>query len=421
VSLYTLNREDFRDFEVCPKIVSIKAYRELHPPPRPAGPTVPRTPAQAMFGKAGEAAFEATFATGKEPAGKPLDFEAERRRIEREILKRLAAYRGWIDAAVRQIIEDTARGMLQVRKSYQEAYGNLDLLGRGESQNGIAPCTTRFDFVAIRSARTPVIVEVKNTAGHLKPADRFQASFYNSLSERYGVVIRSDSIESGNLVLRPTQVRDIGVETLLVDSREGTFEVIRERTDVSPSRVKAVWEAKQLGYLGKTVETECVSNCRHLRYLRDGSIHLAESSLEPYPPLPLAYGRSMLESGVNPATIYYRRLLHNPPYVDVWREFHHSFYLTHDKPAKRKEILEITADHLGLDPSVFDLLLSPGGRTTVKSLEKSIRTDLDNWSKLVGKKRTKTARTGGLGTAHRVYGLPIESERFVRDCDAEWA
>lgn len=419
MSLYTLNREDFRDFETCPKIVALKAYRELSAPPKQRKP-VAQHPIPALIGKAGEAAFELAFSDEPEQLGRPLDPETERRRIEREILQRMASYRRWIDSAVRDVIADTVRGILLVRRSFRSAYGTLNIMGRGESRNGVAPCYAEYDYVALRPNRKPVIVEVKNTSGSLRPEARFQAAFYNSLSEHYGVVIRNDGVESGRLVLRPVQVRDSGVETLLVNPRDASFEVITDKTDISPDRVRSIWEAKQLGFRGRTPQTNCGDKCSHLRYSTSIKKNLPEDTLEPVHPLPLAYATGMIEAGADLQATYLKRLFRGPPYSEIWGEFRHNWLLSSGRPKNQAEITRITAEQLGISPRELRRIFFTRF-TEVGRVEGFVEDETKAWERLVGRKRMLSARKGGYGAALRVYPIPSEPKRFVRDCDRAWS
>lgn len=416
VSLYTLTREDFHDYETCPKIVSIKAYRELRAPPRERRQGTAGAPLHAITGRAAEAAFEIAFDEGKLKQRTAEEIEAERRRMERAILRRLAIYRKWIDGALREMIRETARGILAARRNFREAYGSLEILGHGESKNGIAPGIALLDFVAIRDDGKPIIVEVKNTTTGLKAADRFQAKYYNALSERYGVVVRTDYVRSGRLVLTPTQVRDVGAETLLVNARGGTYEVVRDRTDVSRERIKDIWAAKQLGLVGKTVSTACGPACPHTRY----RMELPEASIEPSMPLPVAFGIGMVESGANLRSAYFHALVRQPALRVVWDQFRFARWDAIGLAGKSDEVTAFTAAKLGLDPSDLELALR-SSRPDSKSLDRAATDQLRRWRRLVGAKRLKGAKARGKGLATRVFSLPQEPDRFVRDCERAWS
>lgn len=416
MTLYTLTRQDFLDFEVCPKIVSIKAYRELRAPPRERPPGPVAAPVPNIIGKAAEFAFELAFDEGRARVGKIEDTEAEQRRTERVVLLRLSAYRQWLDKNLRDMVRATSQGIVIVRKAIRETYGPIRVLGHGESRSGIAPGVARLDFVAIRENGRPIIVEIKNEASGLTEANRFQAKYYNSLSERCGVVIRTHLVKGGRLVLTPAQIRDVRAETLLISARSREFESVKDRVDISAKRVKSIWEAKQLGYVGRSAATKCLPNCRHRSYRVD----LPEGSAEPFLPLPLAFGIGMAATGADFRAAYFQGLVRRREFSVVWRLFQVGLEQASHVLRKREQITQMTAKRLGLDTSDLELAVR-GYRPEVAALEREAADPLIQWRKLVGSKRLGAARVRGRGFATQVYSTPERPERFVRDCERAWS
>ena len=421
MTLFTLSLEDFFDFSRCPRIVSIKAYVELHPPPRPPGiPEVTRGNPQLM-GKLGESAVQLAFAaphSDRPPTAAEL--ERARRLLEHQLLLRLQRFGLTLDQVIQESVRQTAEGVLTIRQHLESKLGRLDILGRGQSRNGALPGSGRFDFVAVpEKTQKPTIVEVKNVSRYSAPRTEFQAAFYNALARRFGVVIYGERFENGAWTIAPSKVRDIPSSTIIMDLRRGETTLVDGCADISQEMAKRVWEAKQLGFSGKWPDISCSSPCPHERF----GVNLPSASLEAVPPLPLSYGLQMIESDENLDFDYLEGVIRSSPlgslYSTAWLDFNRSSSI--GRPDLGDLSIIRLADTLGVDVETLLALRryrnARFNREGFHEPKEAVRA----WGKLLGKKRVKDSQgRGGAGVARRVYALPSDSEKFVKDAAAAW-
>ena len=193
--------------------------------------------------------------------------------------KDLGKHRIALDETIVGIFKETVKGLEVIKRQINDQYGEINVIGRGESRNGLLSSTSRPDFVAVVGDRKKlVMVEVKNakTAG-AKP-DKFQATFYNTVGAKFGITVMEEYGGLSPLKIAPMTTRQKIAETILVYPRRGEFEVIKDRVDIGRKTAQGIWAAKQLGMKGKEPETDCDSGCPHHRLKRrlpEGNIDVA--------------------------------------------------------------------------------------------------------------------------------------------------
>jgi hypothetical protein len=158
------------------------------------------------------------------------------------------------------------------------------------------------DFVAFAKGKDkPILVEVKNSL-HPSSQDDFQASFYNTMQSTVGVTVLKDRLETQRSTVVPKTVVEKDAETVIVYPRLADSVIVKETIEMGKAMIKGIWEAKQLGLLGKSPETKCDSKCPHTKY----GIDLPEASIEPARRLPLIFAKGVVEKGYDPDAEYLR-------------------------------------------------------------------------------------------------------------------
>ena len=78
--------------------------------------------------------------------------------------KDLGKHRIALDETIGGILKETVKGLEVIKRQINDQYGEINVIGRGESRNGLLSSTSRPDFVAVVGDRKKlVMVEVKNT------------------------------------------------------------------------------------------------------------------------------------------------------------------------------------------------------------------------------------------------------------------
>ena len=186
LSIFTVSRQDVYDYLKCPKIVAFKTHMSLREGPsasRRAGGLGHET------GVIGEIATRHMLAENV-PRHEPLGLEGglsgghdvQEGHAQRMTLmkKDLGKHRIALDETIGGILKETVNGLEVIKRQINDQYGEINVIGHGESRNGLLSSTSRPTDSCDRTGRRSkelVMVEVKNakTAG-AKP-DKFQATF----------------------------------------------------------------------------------------------------------------------------------------------------------------------------------------------------------------------------------------------------
>ncbi len=367
-----------------------------------------------VVGKIGEAAVAAIFSPVAVAAGVGKIVQSTTRQTESTLAKAGVV----IDAAVKQILHEAVQGLVSVRDSLSDEYGEVTVIGKGGCKNGPFPGEALPDFVAISpSGNQPILIEVKNTA---RPAstDHFQASFYNTVARETGVVVHEQRVESGDLALNPVAYHESITDTLLIYPRLGTYEKISDRVKMKQDTIHEIWRAKQLGFAGKSPHTGCDSKCPHHRL----GIDVPEGNLEPAIPLPLVYALGLVEAGTDLNNNYlhhyfFKSGLASGIYDWVFGVRHHS-----DDMGKKKAV-DLLASKTGLsmdlvEKMAFNYTRNPDSDVVFRKMVG----DFKPWEKILGEDRLKgpSTRSTIQGMATRLYALPDRSEEFVRKSWKRW-
>ena len=106
-----------------------------------------------LIGKVGEIATEMSFAP-------TVPTEAR----EVVVLNRMEKLGLLVDDRVKALLKQSLDGLDQVKPVIEEEYGELTIIGKGETRYGMAPTYGLPDYVAFAKGKDkPILVEVKNT------------------------------------------------------------------------------------------------------------------------------------------------------------------------------------------------------------------------------------------------------------------
>lgn len=413
MTVFSLSREEVYDFSRCPKIVSIKSYRLLHPqvkekPSARAEPEVSRS----AIGKIGEAAVAAAFSP---QAAEAESIEEMKEVITGRTVSTITNLGVSLDEATRAILQETVLGLTEIRGYVSSEYGEVQVIGRGMCKNGPFPGEARPDFVALSPRRSqPILIEVKNTTNPTK-TDRFQASYYNTVAREMGVVVHEERVEEGRLNLTPVAYHQTVADTILVYPRGRRFERVTDILDIGEDTVKDVWRAKQLGFSGRSPHTDCDSKCPHRRL----EVELPEGDLEVATPLPLIYAKGLTETEFDLDTDY----LHNYYFKSGLSSgtFDAVFQARKDEKARRRIIEQVSAK-TEMPFETVKRMLYPDQRTPDSSrIMQAMAGEMKLWAKVLGDRDAMTASSTKIqGLSTRFYTLPKGSGEFVKRAWKKW-
>lgn len=464
-SIFTISRQDVYDYLRCPKIVAIKTHRNLKKP-KPDRKKPPERNIRYEVGTIGEVLTQRIF-SGKpedeilskyadefdsEESGQESDYvedegysksEYEIGSIfEREAMPRVKLdleNKGvQLDSNMKEILRTTIAGLGKIKRHLNEEYGQIEIIGHGESRNGILPNKIRPDFVAVSKNQKPILIEVKNTANANEGADNFQASFYNTIVKKFGAIVLEERIESGYKTIVPRTITDTISETVLVYPRQGRAEKITDTISLDQDLIKRIWISKQLGLKGKSPKTDCDTSCAHHKLGE-----LPEDNLEPAIPLALIYSEGLVEQNADLDTTYLRNFLWrrglggiiNNGLADIrYAEFVARVGGMRDKSKiekklqmlsqKKEKFLDDVSERTGFTRQEIDKITS---RDTIRSymkeikrLEKDMNNELNPWKKLLGKRHFDSLRNTARGQSTKLYPLPKNSTEFVRKSWKIW-
>jgi len=408
VSLFTISRHDLHDYLRCPKILSIKTYRMMKEPIEEPesilpSPRVDLTPQ--LIGKVGELATEISF-TPNIPV-------QSREKVIQDQMETLGLL---VDERVRALIKESFEGLDQVKPVLEEEYGEINIIGRGETRYGLAPTYGLPDYVAFASGKDkPILVEVKNTEHH-NSQDEFQAQYYNTLQRTVGVVLTETRIERDRTEFKPKTILEKNAETIIIYPRLGDHVPVEDTIDITPELVHSIWEAKQLGLVGKSPPRRCPENCPHRRY----GIELDEATIEVAKPLALLFAKGLIEKGIDLDWEY----LHSFAVEKAFPIVEASWRLEGKGPEQdRKKLADLLADKLNLSPQEAFHILFPANKVRKpdpSDVAKEMASDVEPWERLVGQKEARDLMVKAYSLATRIYTLPDSSKKVIDNSLDKW-
>jgi len=436
ISFLTVSRPDIYDYLRCPKIVSIKVYKNTRTP-KPERVAVRKSESKtALIGKIGEAATQLAFSPELESgklaslgeeivtgsiSSKGGPVEGLRGTILRSLSAQIHQLPKSLELDMKNVVRETFEGLDEITRDVKDAYGNVTVIGKGESRYETLPTMGYPDFVALTNGK-PVLIEVKNTVRENSKLDGFQASFYNSLAKTVGVVIQDMAIDDGVLETRPRMVLERDANALIVYPRLKTWKSVTDTVDLGPRVVKDVWRAKQLGLLGKSPRTKCSSDCPHHKF----DIELPEGNMEIAKPLPLILAKGSVDLGVDFDYEYLENYLWRvaPSLSTALSEMR--FGRDTVPETQRKKLRGMLQDKFDLDESTVRRLVPKTGHAkdepypSYKEILREEASEIEPWEKLLPRKILRSASQTAQGRATRLYRLPKESSRVIRKTWKKW-
>lgn len=458
--IFSASRTDVYDYLRCPKIVALKTWKNLKKP-KPEKKEIPSRNFRYEIGTIGEVLTQKAFSTEdiiheissdsitesyNEDQSEFLDEEIEdftdddlESVIEKQSLSSIKVdlkKRGvQLDVEMNNILKNTVMGLGKIKGYINDEFGKIEILGHGESRNGVFPNKVRPDFVAMSEDKKPILVEVKNTSSKSK-ADQFQASFYNTIGSRYGVMCMEERIENNVKTIFPKVIDDAISQTLLIYPIQGKFEKITDMINIDKNIIKEIWLAKQLGLKGKSPKTDCHSKCPHHRLGE-----LPEDNFEPAIPLPLILSKGWIEQDIDLDTEYIRRYLYKSTvgrviYDGLW-DINFAENLAKDSldkiklekkleklDKKRELFLDEVSVKTGFTKQELRKITSSNFHSSIQKeqnkAEKLMKTELDVWKKIIGAKNLKSLRNTIKGQTTKLYPLPKGTKKFVNDSWKLW-
>jgi len=450
--IFTISRNDFYDYLKCPKIISLRIHKDLtRPPPiQKSKPerniryeigTIGEVSTREVFSESGDEIFEET-GLGSEEEYDEEEFEIGKQVYEPpsfpKILEVNLSQKGvLLDDQMKSVLRDTLTGLKTIRKFLENEYGEIKILGRAESKNGVLPGKIKPDFVGIsEDKKKPILIEVKNSSRINQKPDNFQASFYNSIAKHHGVLVLQERLDKEQNIITPKLMENILPETLIVYPRLGEYQKISDTVEINQNIIDEIWQAKQLGLMGKTPHTDCDSSCPHHRLGE-----LPEDNIEPAIPLPLIYAEGLREQGKDLTLDYLRGYLYKRP---IGTEFYNSLWKFRDinfqidmfkyrdpvKAENKRKSLELQKE------KYLDLFSEKTGlsRKTISNLSvyrsniwkddekiiKEMKNEIHPWEKILGKKKFMSLNNNIKGFTTKLYAIPDKSDIFIKKSWEQW-
>ncbi|MDH2901340.1 MAG: hypothetical protein PXY39_10245 [archaeon] len=363
-----------------------------------------------ILGKLGELGTETEF-------DRAIPREKKEKALLAELQKRGIA----INTEILRAVRETVKGLERVRGQVEETFGELSIIGKGETKYGGSTSNGRPDFVAFeRASKKPILIEVKNTAKQ-EPSHEFQARFYNTMLSTVGVVVCHERNVGDKFSIKPSVESGYDAESLLIYPRLGKSFRIRKTVDLSTRTIRKVWTAKELGLCGKVPATDCSNDCPHHRF----DIGLPEDDLEALPPLPLVYAKGLVERNANIDGRYMKEYLRKRTVearIAMWE-----FRGTKIEGVARDKIAQILVDRLDLDRdeaiNLVDptkVLQEPNEWPDSDKIIREMADDFAKWKKLLGRKLSKEIGPRTSGQTTRIYTLPSESQQYIKKSWDTW-
>ena len=332
--------------------------------------------------------------------------------LKKKLLKRLEELR--LPAGneiIRSMIDQAIAGIQISALTLREKYGEMELLGHAEVKASVLPSYLRPDFIfKPRKSNAIMIVEVKNKA-KITAQDRFQASFYASLGMLGGIAVREHITLEGPS-LAPMSILKPQTHCILLNVRTGFVEEVPAEIDVM-SLLRGIWEAKQLGLIGKQPDAELREYCRKCRWKKFCS-HFSSSGPpvaalnDLAKPVPLIIAKGLLDQGVNLNLLWWEKYIYEYDWsvrcavrqlersfseelnsalerglsVSDWMELRRRF---RERIRKLYEdTLRETLEHLGLDDEEIRALLNgPVSQDDFNKACEEFKSEIERWEDIM--------------------------------------
>ena len=294
-------------------------------------------------------------------------------------------------------------GIRSLTPFLEDAYGHIEIIGKGESRYSAMPCYGLPDFVAVSSrGNKPILVEVKNTQKR-STADIFQAKFYNTLESTVGVVVVAEHVEGSESVMKPKVISSQDAETLIIYPRLKDYTKVSDVLEMDDDLLKETWKAKQLGFQGKWPLTHCGPKCPHIRF----GIDLVEDDLEVLKPIPLVLAKGLDEMGVDLDLTFWRSYLRKRVPI-----------VTFLSPKYRKRIVETLINKFELTrEEARKITERRGERFKTSDIAKLMVNEVEDWHKIL---ESDFSIEHALGISTRIYPLPERSSSNVKASWHKW-
>ena len=424
--------------------MAVKTYNSLHR--QPSEPTHVKSTTYAI-GRIGETVTEHVFGDtksdhvfGESEYGQQLEdlvVQQDPSQQLPQIKMDLNKYGVQLDDTISGVLKETIEGLGRIKKQISDQYGEIDIIGRGESRNGPLASTAKPDFVAmVDGQKKPVLIEVKNSKIANTTADKFQARFYNMVGRKFGITVMEDHKKSDSWKIMPKTVRKKISETMLIYPRLGKFEIVKDAVKLDRAMIRDIWTAKQLGMKGRSPKTDCDSSCPHHRYDK-----LPEDNMDAAIPLPLIYSKGMTEQEINLDAAYWRLLVRKKGIRAIVTGFRNDCLPNkfqadriNDAGIRNRELKKINmlerdfikdiSERTGLarkwiqSNRYYDTRIS---EEKDKKIERDMVNEIEPWKKIFGTRKFKKTKINAKAQGTRLYSLPKNSRHFVKRSWDEWA
>ncbi len=428
-SLSSISWQDVYNYQRCPKIVSFKAAgfrtRVLEKPPK-------RRVEPALVGKLGEAVVREAIAgakEGREPSPRLIEqwLREELRRLSR--VEPIGAYESYI--------HESLAGIREIVPKLRERYGWMEIIGKGQSKNVLAPSMATPDMVALgERTRRPFLVEVKTT-DKVERQHKAQVTFYNSISHLVGGLIFQERLSKEEVETKPLLRALTPTNTLLIYPRLGRYEEVAERVKLT-RLAKPIWEAKQLGLVGKQPHAERGEQCKRCAW-RGFCSPAKEDEMEPLKPLPLVFAKGLIETGFDLDFYwihnYIRGMIGEVIYRTKERARIQASLITLDTPKKYHdawdilwkansiELVDFIANKFGVGIDQAKAILEPlymGGLEEKKRIRKRMASEVEPWRKLLTEKQLERWTLRMISRAKALASFPRSSTKLVNRAWQRW-
>jgi hypothetical protein len=367
--------------------------------PLVTGPSRPSGSDPTAIGKANELAIEAAFSDGAPQEASKV--------LESKLTEQFAPER--LNEGLKTIAFEALEGAMSIKERIEQEYGIVKILGKGESRNPLMPSKILPDFVAFAEGiQRAILIESKGVVHKSGPRDVFQASYYNGIAVKFGVMVIQERLEGERQAISPIVKFDQPAETLLIYPRRQEYKKVQDCVTVDDELVRGIWQAKQLGLMGKQPETDCGSACPHHRFKEK----MPEDTIEPAKPLPLILAKGYDESGYDMDAQYMRRLAFK---ILPW-QIRLVLMLRKFPEKERIQLGQWLTDTLDISSQlasdIVNLRKPEPSRPDVRELTKRMASDVEPWQRILGKRLAQSSPVvEGLTTT--LYCLPNESRRLI--------
>jgi hypothetical protein len=315
-----------------------------------------------------------------------------------------------LNEELRTIAVEALEGARTIKKQIEQEYGSIRILGKGESRNPLMPSRILPDFVAFAAGiQRAILIESKGVVHKSGPRDVFQASYYNGIAARFGVMLIHERLEDERGAISPIVKFDQPAETLLIYPLRHEYKKIQDCITLDSGLARKIWEAKQLGLMGKQPVTDCDSTCPHHHFKE----RMPDDTIEAAKPLPMILAKGYDESGYDMDAQYMRRLAFKVLPLQIKLAL-----LLHKFPEnERIQLSQWLIDTLGVSSQLAADIVNYEKRKPVRpsigELMKQMANEVEPWEKILGKQLASSSPVVE-GLTATLYSLPHESQRFIR-------